>query len=148
MLIGDYKTLAERPYMQAWIHIPRLEVEGTLWFLADTGADRTTLMPVDGLPIEVNYEKLEDGSKKTASGIGGSSDSFTEEAFVLFADADDEVAYGYRIELAIIPPEDSNESIPSLLGRDIMKNWRIVFDQSENELIAHVRRSDHDLSLD
>ena len=148
MLKGEYRTIAERPYIQGWIHIPRLSVQGTIWFLADTGADCTTLMPVDGLPIEISYDQLEESSKHATSGIGGSSDSFLEQAYVIFADVEENVAYGYEIGLAIIPPEDWNQNTPSLLGRDIMKRWRIVFDQSENELLVNVRSCDRELSLD
>ena len=48
----------------------------------------------------------------------------------------------YQVGLLIAAPNDSNDVLPSLLGRNVINNWRIEYDPSEGRLECTVRRAD------
>ena len=49
-----------------------------------------------------------------------------------------EKLYLYSIKLGICPPSQEIGKIPSLLGRDIIDQWRIVYDKPGGALEAEV----------
>ena len=117
-------------------------------FLFDTGADHTVLMPKDAAVMGVDYNLLPDPNKSL--GIGGLAETSQETARIVFADSDVRVVYVYDMPVRILLPsgDPSEMRLPSLLGRDIINRWRIVYDQSVPELSAEVLASDskYDLS--
>ena len=56
--------------------------------------------------------------------------------------------YGYEIELHICKPANNLMTVPSLLGRDIIDQWRVTYDKSASELLAKVISSDAQESLE
>lgn len=58
MLRGRFGDTSGRPYIEGHVFLPRLEKRGNVSFLFDTGAD-TSLMPVDGLRVGIDYAELE-----------------------------------------------------------------------------------------
>ena len=144
MLKGRFGDTSGRPYIEAHILPPRLEKSGNVSFLFDTGADTSLLMPLDAQRIGIDYRKLTD--KEQSLGIGGVSENFVESAYLAFA-GDDEI-YGYEIELRICKPSQEVISIASLLGRDIIDQWRVIYDKSGSRLDADVISSDTFLSLE
>ena len=72
--------------------------------------------------------------------MGGSSQYFTERAFVSFTD--DGFERLYDIDLYIAEPTDSNVRLPSLLGRDILNNWYMRYDPPNSRLDFSVRYAD------
>ena len=131
-----------RPHVSAQLLIPNLD-PCNLMFLLDTGADRTVLMPKDAKVVGVDYDQLPDPGD--ARGVGGVAKMSRVDATVVFRDADDCGSYGYEIPLRILIPSgnESEMSLPSLLGRDIINRWRVVYDdQSVCELSAEVLAAD------
>ena len=111
------------------IEIPRLGVSYTVPFLVDTGADGTCLHPGDGLRAGVPFGRLRDGV--TVSGIGGQSTYYEEPAILMFTDDVERSTYRYNAVVEIAKPEDVSDEIPSLLGRDIIDRWRMVYDRTD-----------------
>ncbi len=46
MLIGRFGHTSGRPYFEARVVLPHLNVAGNVSFLLDTGADKSLLMPL------------------------------------------------------------------------------------------------------
>ena len=51
-------------------------------------------------------------------------------------------AYGYDLTVDIAKPENVSGEIPSLLGRDIIDRWRMVYDRTDDLLEFTVRSAD------
>lgn len=138
MLRGRFGDTSGRPYVEGHILLPRMRVSGNVSFVFDTGADTSLLMPLDGQRMGIDYTRFQE--KDESLGIGGVSENFIEPAYLAFV-GDDEL-YGYKIELRICKPSEEIMTIPSLLGRDIIDRWRVIYDKSELYLVAEVISSD------
>ena len=144
MLKGRFGDTSGRPYIEGHILLPRLKKRGNVSFVFDTGADTSLLMPLDAQRIGIDYRNLTD--KEQSLGIGGVSENFVESAYLAFAGADE--IYGYEIQLRICKPSREIISIPSLLGRDVIDQWRVIYDKSGSRLEAEVISSDAFLPLE
>ena len=142
MIIGEFDEHG-RPYVAGRLIIPRLRVDQRTAFLLDTGADRTCLHPRDtnraGIPIE------ELGSAMQSRGIGGASPFYREPALLSFDDQ--ALTRIYVVELLIAQPHEGNEGLPSLLGRDVINQWRIEYDPTDANLECTVRHADYSLEV-
>lgn len=126
------------------IILPRLAIEGDVSFLMDTGADTSVLMPGDARNLGVPYHLLE--GDRECGGIGGTVHSFVERAILVFAHPA-RTLYGYDLEIDIMPYAPDMEEVPSLLGRDVLDCWRIVYDPSGAGLRAKPRSADITIDL-
>ena len=98
----------------------------------DTGADATYLHPHDGLEIGIPFDLLQD--RITSSGIGGVAAYFPEPAILLFSDDAVQQRYGYRINVNIARLGDVGDRLPSLLGRNVIRRWRMDYDPTAGRL--------------
>ena len=130
MLEGRFGGAYAAPYIQANISLPRLGLRGVLWFLIDTGADVTVLMPTDSLRIGVDFRLLTNLTAR--QGIGGIARGYHEIAALSFSDRRYIYSYVLKLELAALLAH--NTRLPSLLGRDILGQWRVIVDRPENEI--------------
>ena len=124
--------------MEGHVLLPRLRKWGNVSFIFDTGADTSLLMPLDGQRMEIDYGAFK--NEETSLGIGGVSENYIESAYLAFVG--DEALYGYEIGLRICKPSEELMTIPSLLGRDIIDQWRVTYDKSAVELLAKVLSCD------
>ena len=127
-----------RPYVFAAVTLPRLGFTRRVRLLVDTGADVTSLHPMDCQGIA--YDLLVDTSETT--GIGGISEYYREPALVTFRDHEESNLQVYRMFIDIARPTQYNDSVPSLLGQDILRNWRVIHDRIANELTFEVHLAD------
>lgn len=146
MLRGRFGDTSKRPYLEGRLLIPRLEIQSDISFLVDTGADKTTLLPADGLRMGVAYEALT-RSPSPSVGIGGTSHNYAEQAVALFNEPGTTL-YAYQIDLEIIKPKDSLMGLPSLLGRDVLNRWRMRYSPTTNHLTFQVITADLTIPLD
>ena len=84
MLRGRFGNTTGRPYLEARLALPQLEVAGDISFLVDTGADHSVVMPIDAGRLAIPFNKL--GNKVSSTGIGGTNNNFQERAILAFAD--------------------------------------------------------------
>ena len=124
--------------------LPRFRLDYEIDFLVDTGADTTTMHPEDAITMNVPYHKLRRGP--SAYGIGDVQANFEETAFVVFAEGDKVRVYGIR--LSIPEPSPHNMNFPSLLGQDLMGNWRMVHDPSRDILTFTVVTADFSMTTE
>jgi hypothetical protein len=137
------RFIGDAPYFSA--HILSSHLEGLVWFLADTGASRTTLLDRDALLLGLPTEMLEPASLPIV-GIGGSVRSFLEpNTEITFAS--DEGGFVLRQDLWIVqhdlkqlPPDEVGRilRLPSVLGRDIINRFNLTYDYQKG--IAQLRR--------
>ena len=67
-------------------------------------------------------------------GVGGGARYFTEDARLEFLDTDDGQPHGRTLSLLIADLSDAPSPIPSLLGRDILHLYRMVYAPAERRL--------------
>ena len=79
-------------------------------------------------------------------GVGGESKNCIESAYLAFVD--EKALYWYEIELQICKPAKELMTIPSLLGRDIIDQWRVTYNKSASEFLAEAVSSDAQQMLD
>jgi hypothetical protein len=136
MISGVFVT-GSSPFVKARVRVPRLVTERTLTFLMDTGADRTSVHLRDALQL-VGYAGLRTlrklGNISTLGGISGSADYYVVSAQIIFTH-DDGTEQGFNTDLRIVKPARRRSKkranqlrIPSLLGKDVMSRFAVVFD--------------------
>jgi hypothetical protein len=130
MLEGRFGNTSGAPYVEARVLFPRPALRGLVSFLVDTGADGTVLMPADSKKLGIDFSSL--GNPTTSEGIGGAAPGFNETVALSFSDM--RYIYSYILKLEISVPTKHNNRFPSLLGRDILKQWRFVMDTDHKQL--------------
>lgn len=143
MILGRFGDTTGRPYIEARIALPRLRIRGLVSFLADTGADKTALMPIDGQRLGIDYSRL--SLAGTATGIGGTTQIFHEQCLIAFRDSARLCIY--QIQMVLQPPTPDIATVPSLLGRDVMGRWCLTVDKPNNSLCAIPATFDHEYPL-
>ena len=106
--------------------------------LVDTGADLTSLHPTDCQGLA--YDLL--GLTSETTGIGGISEYYKEPALVTFRDIEESSLQVYSLPVDIAMPTRYIDSVPSLLGQDLLRSWRVVHDRLANDLTFEVRLAD------
>lgn len=129
--------------MQGRLFIPAFGVARVVWFLVDTGADFTSLHPRDSDALAIKFGSL--GDPIQLAGIGGAQTYYLADSILTF---DEGVRLrNYRLSLRIALPGQHNRLLPSLLGRDLLQHWRMVYDPTGQRLEFTVRRSDSTLQV-
>ena len=139
MLTGRFGNTSGRPYIEARLALPRLDIDGDFSFLVDTGADETFLMPGDGRTLGLNYSKLQN-FERSSLGAGGPISSYREPAWIAFSDGAN--LYGYAITLAILEFREDMLSVPTVLGRDILHRWAMQYRPFEGRLEFEIESAD------
>jgi hypothetical protein len=133
-----------QPWVDAEIEIPNLSVKKVFTLLADSGADGTVLNVRDAISTigMHGYRTLQQVGKVSSSlGVGGTATRFTIPAKIVFQH-DDGSLEGYSFDLSIAKPAKMGSKklghqlrLPSLLGRDILCQFRMIMDYSSKELL-------------
>ncbi len=79
-------------------------------------------------------------------GIGGSQEEYSEIAEISFLHKLQVVTY--RLPIDIAPVLDHNRGLPSLLGMDVIRYWRMVCDVQNGELSFEVHHADDVRGMD
>ena len=128
-----------RPYVGAFIYFRRMGLGQTIRFLVDTGADSTSIHPQDGDEARFHYNRPQ--HPISISGIGGHVTYYSEPAIVYFID--EPQAHLYFMDVAIAEPTDANRNLPSLLGRDVLRNWKMTYAPMLQTLEFEVLKADY-----
>lgn len=91
---GQFEELTGRPFMDGYVEFPRLGIQGRVFFLLDTGADNTALMPADAASMDMPYGTLAP-AQETAHGIGEEARYHREPALLLFPGEDSLYLYDF-----------------------------------------------------
>ena len=121
------------PYVQAALFLPRLQLQGLISFMIDSGADDTTLSLIDVERINLTYRRLRRSSTVEVQGSGGTQLCYKEEAILLLRDED---AKTYYFPISVDIPQQGTQrgqreqqrTLPSVLGRDVLNQCRLTTD--------------------
>jgi hypothetical protein len=139
MLTGRFGDTSGRPYIEGRLIFPALKISGDISFLIDTGADRSLLHPDDGIRLGIDYANLTGNAESV--GIGGICQNFVEPAWFVFSEPK-RFLYIHFVDLAISPPAPERMQLPSLLGRDILDKWRMIYNPIKKRLTFQVLSAD------
>lgn len=92
-------------------------------------------MPSDGRRASLDYSLL--SGEKEIGGINGTMNIFTEPAFIVFAEPKKRLLV-YTLELGIAPDTPELETTYSLLGRNILDYWEMLYRPASKSLIFNV----------
>lgn len=119
------------PFIFAKFICDQLEVNRDILLVVDTGTAITTINEFDAREMKVDYSKLT--RNRDLLGIGGSAESYAADSCHLY--------FGEGIESVDVKPvkflrqvnveKVDQERYPSLLGMDVLKNYRISFTDSK-----------------
>ena len=129
------------PAVRAFISIERLEVEGYVKLLIDTGAFSTAMLDKDRELLGIDLERIERAPVKIG-GIGGLVDTYlARNAKLSFRTQNGE--YVEMVDVLVLKhdlvevPEDVAGRIlamPSLLGRDVMRKFKLTYSEGEERV--------------
>ena len=102
--------------------------------MVDTGATRTVLSFEDARGLGVSYASLaQAGAGRMVTGSVG---IFPESAELIFEDVQAGLSHALGLQIGIRQRLSSGDpALPSLLGRDILENFRLVMDRREGVLV-------------
>ncbi|HEX2556898.1 MAG TPA: retroviral-like aspartic protease family protein, partial [Nitrososphaera sp.] len=108
----------------------QLEINKDILMVIDTGTAITTINEFDARGMKVDYSKLT--KNQNSLGIGGQAESYLAESCHLY--------FGEGIESVDVKPvkflkqsdieKADQERYPSLLGMDVLRNYKISFTES------------------
>lgn len=139
MLRGRFGDTTGRPYLEGRLLIPRLGIDANISFLVDTGADTSLLSPADAFEMGVDYSLLT--GETESLGTAGIAHNFTEPASIAFTEPGRYI-YIYHVGLEIAAPSPEIIQMPSLLGREIVDRWRMVYNPRRRLLTFDVHSAD------
>lgn len=127
-------------FVNAHLISKSLDIDETIEFVIDTGANKTVLLDKDAITLGIDYKKLKKHDRDFV-GIGGSIRTYIIEDALLLFKAEKEVKIRTPIFVVKHPIEEMDEAekmkvlrIPSLLGRDIINRFRLIFDKQKEEI--------------
>ncbi len=137
-MIRGFIGRRDAPYIRCRVVFPRFTMEWEMDFLLDTGADHTCIHPTDAIDARIPFDLLQ--NEVSSSGVGGGALYYLERAFLVFQD--DAQTRIYDVQLLIARPTTGNRVLPSLLGRDIINRWSMLYDPTNGRLECLVRQAD------
>jgi hypothetical protein len=126
----------ERPTVRAEITILPLGVRLNVDLLVDTGSDFTAINPGD--LRRVDMRSLGE-PEILGGGYGGAVSGHRVVGLVALRSSEGIHIYQVALRLATV---DSASSLPSVLGRDILKDWRMVHDPTNKVLDFEIWKAD------
>jgi predicted aspartyl protease len=119
------------PFIFAKFICDQLDVNKDILLVVDTGTAITTINEFDARQMKIDYSKLT--KRQDSMGIGGLSESYTADSCHLY--------FGEGIESVDVKPvkflrqlnvqNPGQELYPSLLGMDVLRNYKISFTDSK-----------------
>jgi predicted aspartyl protease len=119
------------PFVYAKFICDQLQVNKDILLVVDTGTAITTINEFDAREMKIDYSKLK--RNQDSLGIGGSAESYTADSCHLY--------FGEGIESVDVKPvkflkqinveKADQERYPSLLGMDVLRNYKISFTNSK-----------------
>jgi hypothetical protein len=127
------------PFIYAKFICDKLEIIKDILLVVDTGTATTTINEFDARQMKIDYSKLT--RKQDSLGIGGSAETYVADSCHLY--------FGEGIESVDVKPTKflrqlkvdnaDQERYPSLLGMDVLRNYKISF--TETKVILEKKES-------
>lgn len=134
----DNSPFAGHPFVRGIVRFPRLGLIRRVDFLVDTGCGVTTILPRDSSAMGLDFDMLRESG--VAVGIGGTQIEYNEEAEISFFHGVNLVTYLKEIDIS--PVTGYNTRLPSLLGMDVIRHWRMTCDVRNGEVEFDIHEAD------
>jgi len=122
------------PYVRAILHLPAFNRRIVIQFLIDTGADATTIHPQDSLRLLAPAEIKALGGAIPFGGAGAGKSHHPSESELIFMRTNGTLeAIALRVYIA--EPGAHNMRLESLLGRDVLDRFVMMFDQNQRTVV-------------
>ena len=127
--INGHFGIGEAAYVPAFVSHENLSIAGWVSFLVDTGASRTTILDGDARELNLTYESLQ-SYQPGIIGVGGEVETYVIEHCTLTFSSD---LGDYSEPMPVIYVlrhgrfDRRVERLPSLLGRDIINKYNLVY---------------------
>ena len=134
----DPSFVPPAPFIYAEIESRTHSLKGTIAFMIDTGSSVTTIVDRDRERLGINWNNLETTNRPLA-GIGGTVDTrIIKHATLAFKTESEKIVqeklsiHVARHDLAGLDRRGIERvlQLPSLLGRDMIERYRLVYDKS------------------
>lgn len=147
MFRGTFAGPHGEPRLSVTVIISRLGISRSVAFLVDTGADFTVLSPKTAIDIGINYNQL--SKPKPVFGIAGEQGCHREKAMIVVAGPDSHTVEHPICIGILVPPDEPDPDrhrrpLPSLLGRDVLNHFRMVYDPMTGTLCFRPNNLDWD----
>lgn len=127
----------EGAYVNAIFQSEALRTYVTVEFLIDTGATKTTISEKDAIRFGIDYGVLEK-LDKSMLGIGGPVDTYVlKEADLAFQEKSRKTHVERLENLCFLRHPELTARIlmiPSILGRDVLNKYALVYDRRKNNV--------------
>lgn len=144
-ILGRFGNTSGRPYVEGRLDLLRPGIHGMVSFLVDTGADRSVLMPGDGVWIGVDFATL--SAPVIVGGVGGSTRMCPEAGVISLLDEDDNRIHAFAVNMLMVPPKHDLMHTASLLGRDVLDRCRVEYEKPAGRLAFTVRGCDDSVAI-
>ena len=130
------------PFVKALLISESLGLRRFIDLHIDTGASSTIILDKDVRYLKLNVKSLKK-AERNIGGIGGLIDTYTiEDAIIVFKTEEGKLHREKLTLLVGVHKLDKLEEgerrlimrIPSLLGRNILRKFRLIYDESSNEV--------------
>jgi hypothetical protein len=128
------------PVVRVSLRLPRIARDFvSIDFLVDTGATESYLHPLDAkVRVGIDHATLTDPprwlNRQVTHGIGGRVTCYVEPAVYVFHH-DDGHEQQITHEIHIAPPTATNAMLPSLLGIDMLRYFKVSMDYAGQRLV-------------
>lgn len=144
MLHGTFGNADGSLRLEGNLILPQLGFQQQTTFVVDTGATSSCVHPRVIRTRGVDMQGVLALPSYEISGIGGDITVFEAQGILAFQDAN--IVHLYETTIAIFDPDDPPD-IPSIVGRDILERWRMVYARAQGILEFEVLESDYTWSV-
>ena len=137
MIIKGYFHKDRTPFVDVLLEISDIKIRRKIAFLIDTGSPITILSEKDARKLKLNFKKM-NPSDNNIMGLGGFAETFIlkNTIFHFFSekqiiDVPLEDLFVYK---NVTQDDDIINQIPSLLGRDILKEFSLIYDERDDNI--------------
>lgn len=123
MISGSIDNFGQ-PRLIGYVRMPRIAVIGVVEFLVDTGSPSTIISPTDAKNLGIDHQNLR-GPPVPMTGFGGTGEFFCENATLYFRGSDN---LTLDLCMGIIKPYEGSDKLPSIIGRDVLRSWKTVYE--------------------
>lgn len=126
MIVGSFFP-NDVPRVVAELYLPRLDRRGFVHLLVDTGAGHSLIHPTEAKRLHLDLDRdFQERPRQTVKGIGGEEEAWLEEAEITFQHQDGQQT-SVEQPILIAVPTDDNRDLPSLLGRDVLHKFQLIY---------------------
>ncbi len=137
MIISGYFHQDNTPFVDILLEIPDLNIKRKVSFLIDTGSPITILSERDARKLKIDYSKLKPANG-SIMGLGGFAETYILKNVILHFFTRTRMT-DITLKKLLAYKNDSNDKdiinqIPSLLGRDVLREFTLIYNEKNGTI--------------